>query len=96
MPREYREDTRITSKTSKVYKIICSTHTKISTPATFLILSKVLWTHTTDAKVWLSRPTHACTHTTHAIHIVPQTRKINVNRQDNVFTTAELHHRHFP
>ena len=46
--------TRITRKTSKgklrriitnAYKIICFTHTKISTPAIFFIFDKILWIH---------------------------------------------------
>ena len=35
-------------KNIKVHKVICFTHTKVSTPSSFLACVNSLWTHTTD------------------------------------------------
>ena len=68
-------------------------------PATFLTLTKTLRTHgtrTTSAKVSLTPPTNPRTNTTHATHTIYQTRKTNLNGNNNGLITAELHHRYSP
>ena len=47
----------------------------MSTPTIFLIHTKIFWTPTTQ--------------TTHATHVIQQTRKISVSRKDNDLTPAE-------
>ena len=79
-----------------VYKIICFTHTKLSTPAIFFDPHETLWTnatHATSAKVWLTPPTNPLTNTSHATHAISQTRKTKVYRNINCLTTAEPLHR---
>ena len=80
----------------KVHKIKCFTRTKISSPVIFLNLHQNFVDPSDPHHLYqsLTIATHERTNTTCATHAIYDTRKINVNRNNNGLTTTEAHHRY--